>query len=416
MRSINISGNTYTKDKVIRRELAIQPGDPVDRNRLEVSKSRLMGMGYFNKVEIPVVNADRLDEKDVDVKVEEKHERFHIKVGAGVSDINNLVGMAQISSNNFDLLNPGDWFYGGGQRFRAQGIVGIDRMGGNIDFTEPWLFDIPLRFDTGLYWDENDYEYWDERRIGVRAGLTHKIFDDFTTISGNYKFENVNVMHMSDKLGRETREESGREWVSQIAVVLDRDTRDSLTNPTSGYNINFLAAVSPKLMASTTDFMRFETRGSFYYSFFNKAIITMAGLRLGTVTGFDTDDRVPIFERYFLGGGDTIRGFPYRSVGPLDSRKRPVGGQTMMVGTVEVTHPIWRWIRGAVFVDVGNAWADACKFGPGGINVGAGYGLRLMIPVLNAPIKLDFAYPIVSDQDNESQKLRFHFNMGFTVY
>ena len=414
IRQVHITNNVYTKDKVIRRELAVQPGDPVDRSRIDASKSRLMGMGYFTAVEATTVNADDVNEKDVEFRVQEKDDRFNFKIGAGFSDVNSLVGMAEISSNNFDLFSPGNWFYGGGQRFRVQGLFGLERMGFNVDFTEPWLFDLPLKFDLSGYWNELDYEYWSERRIGVRTGLTRKIFDDFTSVTAGYKFEQVNVFDMSRRLGRETRREGGRQWVSQFSLMFDRDTRDDLMNPTSGYNINILGTISPRIAGSSNNFYRIEAKASGYYSFWDKAIIVMAGVRAGVVSDFNRDDSTPIFERYFLGGGDTLRGFSYRDVSPLDSAGKPMGGNTMLLGTMEISHPIWRFIRGAAFIDAGNTWENPYSFGPGGINIGAGYGLRIMLPMINAPIKLDLAYPIVNNQSNLSSKFRFHFNMGFT--
>ncbi len=414
---VNISGNTGTKDKVIRRELAIQPGDPVDRNRIEASRARLMGMGYFTDVTATVTNAEAIDEKDVTFRVEEKPGIFDVKVGAGFSDMNNLVGMAEITSNNFDISDPGSWFHGGGQRLRLRGLFGVETYGGNIDFTEPWLFDMPLRLDVSGYWNEVEYDYWNEERLGARFGLNHKLFDDFTSITFGYKIEQVNVKDMSRKVAPETYRERGREWVSQFSLLLERDTRDSLVFPTEGYNIALSGAISPRALGSSSNFYRLEGRASGYYPLFDKAIIVMGGLRAGVVSGFPHNDNVPIFERYFLGGGDSIRGFEYRTVSPLDDNGKPRGGQTMLVGTVEISHPIWRWIRGAAFFDVGNTWEASYNFS-GGINAGAGYGLRLLIPMLNAPVRLDLAYPIIKDNDldNVSRKLRFHFNMGFTIY
>ena len=91
-----------------------------------------------------------------------------------------------------------------------------------------------------------------------------------------------------------------------------------------------------------------------------------------------------------------------------------VGGASMFLTTTEISHPIWRFIRGAVFCDVGSVWEKSYRFNPGDLNVGVGYGLRIKVPVLNAPIKLDLAYPVLNNQDDLSSKLRFHFNMGFT--
>ena len=139
----------------------------------------------------------------------------------------------------------------------------------------------------------------------------------------------------------------------------------------------------------------------------------MVGARIGTVACFNRNEDVPVFERYFLGGSGSLRGFDYRSVSPTYNREN-IGGQSMLLVTSEVTHPIWGPIRGAAFIDIGNAWGNSYSFGFGGINMGAGYGLRIKIPQLNVPIKIDLAYPILNNQDASSDKLRIHFNVGFT--
>ena len=95
-------------------------------------------------------------------------------------------------------------------------------------------------------------------------------------------------------------------------------------------------------------------------------------------------------------------------------RRENIGGQTMLLVTSEISHPIWGPVRGAAFIDIGNAWRNSWSMGFGGINMGAGYGLRIKIPQLNVPIKLDLAYPILNNQDAASSKLRIHFNVGFT--
>lgn len=414
VRDVLIIGNTDTKDKVIRRELAIQPGDPVDRNRIDVSRQRLMGMGYFTKVDATSVNADAPDEKDVRITVQEKPTRYNLRIGAGASDVNSVFGMAEVSTDNFDITNPGNWFYGGGQRLRLQGIYGITNAGFNADFVEPWLFDLPIRFELSGYMNLVEYDDWDEWRVGGRTSLQKKIFDDFTTLALGYKFEVVRVNHVHNALKRYFDDEglSGTFLVSQPSIMLARDTRDSLTNPTEGYHISLFGSITPKVLGSSSNYYRLEAKGSYYHSFFDKAIVAMIGGKIGTVATFEHNNDVPVFERYFLGGGDSLRGFEYRSVAPTHNGK-PIGGQSMMLVTVEVSHPIWGPLRGAAFVDVGGTWANSYSMNFSSVNMGAGYGLRLQLPWLNIPIRLDLAYPVINNTDSPS-RFRLHFNVGFT--
>ena len=172
-------------------------------------------------------------------------------------------------------------------------------------------------------------------------------------------------------------------------------------------------SITPQVFGSSSSYYRMEAKGSYYISFFEKAIVAMVGAKIGTVACFDRNEDVPVFERYFMGGGDTIRGFDYRSVSPVYNREN-IGGQTMLLLTSEISHPIWGPVRGAAFIDAGNAWRNSYSMGFSGINIGAGYGLRIKIPQLNVPVKLDIAYPCLNNQRDESSKVRIHFNVGFT--
>ena len=408
-------GNTATKAKVLLREMAIQPGDPVSRRRLEVSRQRLMGMGYFKKVEVEAVNADDLNAKDIRITVEEKPERYNFRIGAGASDISTFFGMAEISTDNFDITNPRNWFYGGGQRMRIQGIYGIDNAGFNVDFIEPWLFDLPLRFELSSYMNEAEYDDWSEQRIGVRTSLRRKIFDDFTSITAGYKFEIVRVHDIAHSLRGYFKKHhlDGTSRVSQFSMQLARDTRDNMVDPTEGYNVSLFGAISPMILGGSDNFYRLEAKGSYFVSFFDKAIVAMVGAKFGVVSAFDRSKEVPVFERYFMGGSNSIRGFEYRSVGPT-AYGRNVGGTTMLLLTAEMTHPIWGPLRGAAFVDAGNAWRTPYTLDFSDINIGIGYGIRLKLPMIKAPLKLDVAYPILRNQDNVKRKFRVHFNVGFT--
>ena len=414
VRDVLISGNTATKDKVIRRELVIQPGDPVDRNRVEISRQRLLGMGYFTKVEADTVNADSADEKVVRFNVEEKLRRYNFRLAAGVSDINSLFGMVEASIDNFDIANPKGWFYGGGQRARVQGILGIENAGFNVDFVEPWFLDRPVRFETSGYMNTTIYDNWDEKRAGGRFSFQRKIFDDFTTIAAGYKFEVVEIDDVDSRIKPyvKANDLNGTFLVSQPSIMIARDTRDNLMDPTEGYNINFFGAISPEWIGSSSSYYRLELKGSYYKSFFDKFLVAMVGFRIGTVSGFGGDeDEIPLFERYFLGGSNSLRGFEYRSVGP-SFNKENVGGLSMLTMTAEVSHAIWGPVRGAIFCDAGGAWDRAYEIDFSKFNIGAGYGFRVKLPYLNVPLRLDLAFPLLNNQEGVSSKLRIHFNVG----
>ncbi len=415
VRDVFISGNKWTKDHVIRRELAIEPDDPVDKHLISASKSRLMGMGYFNKVEAVSINSPEADKKDIDIRVEEKN-FLNAKIGAGWSDSDSLAGMIELTHSNMDILDPYNYFTGGGQRARILAMYGLKRYNFEADFTEPWLFGIPLRWDVSGYLRNVEYDDWEEQRLGVTTALTKRIFDDFTTISGGYTFEHVRIHSMSKHMSEIFQKEKGGSYVGRFHLSLERDTRDNALDPTSGYMVNLLGSVSSELFGGSNNYYRLELKGMNYYPIFDKMFIWSIGGKIGMIGSIgDWKKDPPLYERYFLGGGDSVRGFPYRSIGPTDRNKDNYGGDFMYVLTSEVSHPIWDFIRGAVFVDVGNATHS--RFGPfSSPNIGIGYGLRIKLPVVNAPIRLDLAYPLLNNQRGVANRIRFHFSMGISMF
>ena len=411
IRDINISGNHVTKDKVIRRELPMQPGQPVDNDLLKVTKARLLGMGYFKKVTVVTTSTANPGEKNIEIKVEEK-KTASFTIGAGFSSVDSFGGSAELKLDNFDLFAPKNYFMGGGQRLVVRVNGGLEVNSALISFTEPWLFDMPLRLQLDGYYRSRFYDHWDESHAGGSMSLSKRFFDDFTSVTIGHRLESVRVRKMdNDYNSKYFRGEEGTDFLSTTSLILARDTRDNLLDPKSGYRL----ALKGEMNAADKVYYRIEASASGYYPFFEDLFVLHGGLKYGVVdrlSGNSESDMPPIYERYFLGGGDTIRGFPYRRVGPYDDDEHVYGGQSMMLTTVELTHPIWRFIRGALFCDAGGAWKDAWDIDFNKFNVGAGYGLRLKLPQFPAPIKLDLGFPVLNNQDNVKSRLRFSFSMG----
>ena len=415
---VYISGNRWTKDYVIRRELPFETDDLLDKELLEIGKSRLMGMGYFQSadgegdgVEILSMDSPEPGKKDIYVNVEEK-QFLGGNIGFGWSDSDGLAGSIQLWHSNMDILDPENWFTGGGQRLRIGALVGLEHFDVQTDFTEPYLFGIPLRLDLSGYWREVLYEDWNEQRLGFTVSLTKRIFDEFTSVSAGYTFEQVRVVDMKKKMGPIFQDAKGSDLVGRVFLSINRDTRNSITNPTSGYDIGAYTYLTTRGLGATNDYYKFELRAINYFPFLHDWFVLTTGAKIGTMGTFN-GDRVPLYDRYFLGGGDSVRGFPYRSIGPVDGNRDNYGGEFMYLFTVELSHPIYKFLRGAMFCDVGDA--TSAHFGPiTHPNVGVGYGLRIMVPGIDMPIRLDLAYPIVNNQEGVSSRLRFHFNLGFS--
>ncbi len=417
---IMISGNKWTKPHVILRELPFKPDEKVDTRKIKIAKQRLMGMNYFETmkegdnigpgVDITTFNSEQPGKKDINIEVREK--RFITgTIGGGWSDSDGIAGMIELSHTNMDILDPANYFTGGGQKLRIYGLIGTERRDAVVDFTEPWLFGIPLRWNINGYWRENVYEDWKDTRIGFTTSLTKRVFDDFTSIQLGYTFEQVKIHGMDKDMGPVFQEQEGKYRNGRVFVNVERDTRDSFSDPRHGYDVGVYAGLTTKGLGATDNFFKVELKGMGHYSFFHDWFTLSVGGKLGMMKGFGGTDFVPLWDRYFLGGGDSIRGFPYRSIGPEDENKDCYGGEFMWVVTTELSHPIYKdYIRGAFFCDVGDATKDIFRFEAP--NVGIGYGLRIKLPQCPMPLRLDLAYPVVNNQKGVASRLRFHFNLG----
>ncbi len=412
---IKIQGNTRTRDIVIRRELRMYPGDQFDGKKLRKSKERLKNLGYFEDVGYDIEDTDQVDQKDLLVQVKEA-KTGSFSFGGGYSTVDQLVGFIEVEQKNFDIAN---WpsFTGGGQDLRLRGEIGSTRKNLVLGFTEPWLFDYPISggfdaFLTERNRDNNTGYAYDEKRIGgdLRLG---KSFNDNFSVGSTYRLEQIKIGNLEDNSSADLAAEEGTNVVSSVGFSTTNDYRDSPIVPTSGLVVNNSFDVAGGPLGGDKDFYRLQTGGSYYVPLkFNEltTVLELSG-RTGMVKAYGDSDRVPIFERYFLGGAQSVRGYNERKVGPLDPvTQEPIGGETMLVGNVEYTVPIIDILKAAVFYDIGNVWSKVEDYGDGGLKAGTGLGLRVKTPI--GPINLDYGIPLNSEPGEQKKSGKFYFSVS----
>lgn len=403
IRKVNITGNTITQDHVIRRELPFSPGEELNTVKQEAAKSRLDQMGYFSAVDIRN-NATEVDGfKDVDIAVTEQS-TGSINFGAGFSSIDSLVGFIDLTQTNFDI---GNWpsLRGGGQRFHLGLKYGTKRRDGSVSFTEPYFLGQKLAFTTELFYRDLYYlsDLYDQQNYGLSLSF-RKPLGEHSYLEVGYTLQNVKIHGIDEDAGPEIRAEEGDFLQSKIDASWVHDTRDDVRITRKGHKVELGAMYSG--IGGDVNVYGVNISGSQYFNLPWDTILSVEGA-FRTVDS--SDERVPIFERQFLGGANNLRGFDYREVGPKDASGEPLGGLTSAYASVEYTFPIMEKVRGAVFWDVGMVSGDAYDLG-GDINSDVGIGLRLYLPI--GPIRVDFGVPIKSDEFNDSGG-RFNFNIGY---
>lgn len=435
---IDIRGNTKTKDRVIRRELAVSPGEVFDMVRVKITKQRLEGLQYFEKVDTQAEPTSVPTYKDLVVGVDEKN-TGNVSVGAGFSSVDALVGFATLTQGNFDLFHPPN-FTGGGQKLRLQLQLGTEREDVELTFIEPWFLGKKLQLSVDLFHHEYDFQspnnIYDEYHTGARVGLTRALGSDFLRGGVAYSIDNVGIgfnQFFSGGIGTgpgglpvhgpvippTILTNGGYRYISKVELSLVYETRNSTQLPDKGQHTELtVEAAGP--YGGSEDYYKIQLKSAWYFKGFAKGHVIEAIGHLGVADAYGDTHDVPFFDRYYLGGLSDLRGFRYRGVGPRDPPSaftgpavsdEPVGGDTYWYGTVEYSVPIIDRLRFALFYDIGQVSVDPYHFGTSDYSANWGLGFRLNLPI--GPLRLDYGIPTRHDQYNSGSG-KFQFGVGYT--
>ena len=453
---IDIRGNTKTKDKVIRRELAVAPGEVFDMVRVKRSKQRLEGLQYFEKVDTRPESTDVPSHRDLIIGVDEKN-TGNLTLGAGFSSVDSLVGFAEMTQGNFDLFHP-PTFTGGGQRFRLRVALGTLQQDYLASFVEPWFLGHKLALGVDLYYRDLAYfslnNIYDVVRGGARVSLTRALGSDYLIGSVSYTLEDVNIRlnpgFFGPSLGTLPGQgppgfgtpsgpvgpagaagppfvipanvpdailaENGWHLFSRVGASLAYDTRNSVALPNKGQRTEIDGEFVGGPIGGDRNFAKVEFKTGWYFKGFAKGHVLELVGRTGVAKNLQSGD-VPFEERYYLGGLYSLRGFKFYSVSPRQAGfTEPIGGDRYSFGSAEYSIPIIEQehgigVRFAVFYDIGNVATKPWTWNLNNFDDNWGVGLRLNLPI--GPIRLDYGIPIHHDQFNSSNG-QFQFGVGYT--
>jgi outer membrane protein insertion porin family len=404
---VNIEGNTRTKDKVIRREVLVAPGDVFNTVRVDITKKRLENLGYFAKVETYPEETDIPGRKDLTILVQEKR-TGSLSFGGGYSTVDQLVGFAELTQGNFDLFN---WpsFTGGGQKFRLRIQYGTQRKDFVLSLTEPYFLDRRLSLNGQVFYTEANYlsaEY-NQRNYGFATEI-RKPLNTYTYATLGYGLQEIEIFDVAASASEFIQSQKGSFSESKIFGSVVFDSRDNPLLSRRGRRVTFSPYIAGGFLGGDTQVYGLDLEAAQYFHLPWDTILVVNG-EVAVASQWGDGSNVPIFERLYLGGSNNLRGFPYREVGPQDENGEPVGGKSMWRTTIEWTFPIIEKARGAVFYDTGFVNSDQWSFGFNHIASDIGIGLRLDLPI--GPLRLDYGYPIQRDGYNGGG--HFNFNVGY---
>lgn len=432
---IKIRGNTKTRQEVIRRELRLHEDEQFSGKGLRQSTTRLRRLGIFDEVKMESARTDAPDQVNLVVDVKEGRTGT-FSAGAGFSSEDSLLANARITERNL---------FGRGQTATFNVDFGARRRNFRLAFTEPWAFDIPLMLGIDAFsWS---YEFSDFERggtgVSLRAsyplwelGLRNLFGASLEDIRAGveYRLENTVIEGISRTAPPSIQAEAGTQLTSSVRPSLVRNTIDAPFDPTEG-SINTMS-VELAGLGGDNEFTKFDVSSRWYFPIYKAesgwkiVYATAATFGYGFGNGGESGEELPLSERYFPGGINTVRGFQSRTLGPrqkfvdnlsAEDRTSEVGGSAQLIFNNEIIFPIIpdAGVKGVFFFDAGNAWmleeAPRTNNDEGidlsDLRLSTGIGLRWLSPF--GPLRIEIGFPLNSEAEDEESIVLFSFGTPY---
>jgi len=410
-----IVGNDVTQERIIRRVIGLYPGQVLYYPELRIAEANLARLGIFNvdpdkgvRPTLTVLESDN-EYKNILVGVQEQP-TGSLMFGAGINSNAGLVGSIVLNEKNFDLFRPpasladiweGRAFRGAGEELRLEAVPGTVLQRYSATFREPFLFDRPYSLTTQAYYYNRIYNEYTETREGGAFNVAHMLTRNWSVTAG-MRIENVNVGNVADVAPIDYLSVIGNHFVAAPSIATAWDTRDSFMRPTEGGLVKFQYE---QAFGSFT-YPIFNLEASRYFTTYQRPDgsgrhVLVAYSHVGWA-----GDETPVYDRFFAGGFNSIRGFQFRGVGP-NIAGYEVGGDFLFLNGLEYQIPVAAndQFYFVTFLDSGTVES---RIGIQDYRVSTGVGMRITIPIMGpVPIAIDFGVPIVRGPGDRTQLVAF---------
>ncbi len=395
IRNIKVKGNTKTRENVIRRAILFTKGEEFSGKKLSQSKLKLVKLDYFKNVEIKTVPTEEKGKLDLLVNVEEQS-TGSFSIGAGYSTLDRVFVMGKVEERNF---------LGKGYSLSLSGNVSGSSSLFQIDFWNPHLYDGPLGFGFNLFNTTREYDDYDLDSKGGSVKFAYSV-GNYSNIYWRYRLERYMVSNISESASQQIKDIKGENWSSSFLVNFTRDSTNRRLNPSKGTKNSISVEYAGGILGGDDNFIKTIYDFNIYYNFFWKFIFRYH-LNIGYILE-NTSEDVPDFERFYLGGINTVRGYGSRDISAKDEDDNDIGGYKCLYMNYEVTFPLASNIGllGVVFFDAGNVWSkdDNIDFD---FYKSVGAGIRWNSPL--GPLRLEYGYPLDDLKNNNG---KFEFSIG----
>jgi outer membrane protein insertion porin family len=387
---IEVIGNEKTRDKVIRREVRLDEGDVYNSKLIKRSYQRINNLNFFDSVDLNPKPRVREKIVDLDVRVKEKLTGM-ISVGGGYSSIDKFIVTGEITQTNL---------FGKGLYLRLKADLSALRANYYIKVTNPWFMDRPIAATVTVFNESFEFPSYDKEATGGSVGFGKELSE---YVRGNitYKLENVDITDVDEDASSVIKDQEGEKLTSSVDLSVWRDSRDNYLDPTTGSKNGLYTTFAG--IGGDNYFIKGLYDSLWYFPFKWGTVFSFRG-RVGYATGF-AGKSLPLYERFYVGGIDTVRGLGFGEGGPRDDNGEEIGGTRELIFNAEYIFPLVEDIKlkGLVFFDAGkseDSWEDVLD-----LRTTTGFGLRWHSPF--GPIRLEWGYNIDKRDDEASSKIEF---------
>ena len=397
---IDITGNVKTRDKVIRRELRVNEQEVLNTQALKRSFERLNNLNFFESVEI-VPERLKDDLVNLEVKVKEKPTGT-FSVGGGYSSVDKVIGTVDITQGNL---------FGRGQMLRLQGQLGGRTRSYSLTFRDPYVLDYPISASMSLFNQQRYFDTYREKSLGGSL-IFGKNFTEYLTGTAGYLLQKQNIYDIEPgQTPTLIQEQRGVSTTSELTTTLAWDSRDIYLAPTRGNRQTLSLGYAGTFLGGDHDFYKIVADSSFYVPLWWETVFSVHG-RFGYAHPTTVNSTLPVAERFFVGGIDTVRGFDYGYAGPK-SGYDVIGGNKELIFNVEYTFPIVpaAKVRGLVFFDAGKGFDFGESIKLSDLRTSVGAGLRLYLPI--GPVRIEYGYIVGRKPDDHARPIEFTIGTQF---
>ena len=393
---IKLNGLEKTNEKVVRRELLFKEGEVIKYSKLLETQRKLYLTGLFEGVFIrPEENSDS-STKNILVEMKEKdYGEFNVSFGFGTLD--KVRSQAEIFYTNLA---------GTGRKAGLITRVSFIRRYGEASFTDPRTFGLPWRTDINAFIENREDPGFNLSSVGGKITFGRSIGNNIRT-SLTYRYENANISNVKvNPLPKDVKTN-----IRSLILSSVYDSRNNLFDPSKGIFVEWKNEVAGGFLKSSNAFYRSTINAKYFYPVNNSAVIASA-MKLGWINLLGIERDIPLNEKFYTGGPETLRAFDFQKVGPLDENRVPIGGKFQFVlNVVEWRQSIYKWIGMVAFLDAGNVWAESKQFKVSDMRLSPGLGIRLSTPIGLA--RIDYGFNVKPKIGEPRGKIYFSMGQAF---